>query len=47
MWMVQAYDLVAQEYRSYEFRAREDAQDCRQELQKTTWAHNISMQYWN
>lgn len=47
MWLVQAYDLVAQEFCAYEFRDRSEAQEKRQELEKTTWAHNISVQYWS
>jgi len=47
MWMVQVYDLVAQEFQSYEFRTRHEAVTKRQELEKTTWAHNISIQFWN
>lgn len=45
MWTVQAYDLVAQVFQAYDFRTRAEAQAKQQELAKTTWAHNISIQY--
>ena len=45
MWTVQAYDLVAQVFQAYDFHTRAEAQAKQQELKKTTWAHNISIQY--
>jgi len=47
MWMVQVYDLVAQEFRAYEFGTRAEAKEKEQELKNSTWAHRISVQYWS
>ena len=47
MWQVEAWDLVAQAPVYYEFNTRAAAMAHRTELQKTTWAHNISITFWN
>jgi len=36
---------VARVFQTYDFRTRAEAEAKRQELAKTTWAHNINMQY--
>jgi len=45
MWTVQAYDLVAQVFQTYDFCTRAEAEAKRQELTETTWAYNINIQY--
>lgn len=47
MWQVEAWDLVAQGRVYFQFITRAEAVAHKAELEKTTWAHNISIQFWN
>ena len=47
MWQVEAWDLVAQARVYFEFITRAEAVAHKAELETTTWAHNISIQFWN
>ena len=47
MWQVEAWDLVAQCPVYFEFNTRPEAIAHKAELEKTTWAHNISITFWN
>jgi hypothetical protein len=47
MWQVEAWDLVAQCRVYFEFNTRPEAVAHQTELEKTTWAHNISITFWN
>ena len=47
MWQVEAWDLVAQCWVYTQFITRAEAVAHKAELEKTTWAHNISITFWN